>query len=200
MVVSLSQTVFTKSCYRFDELPQDSGLEVCFLGRSNVGKSSLINALCSRKKLAKTSKTPGRTQCLNVYNVQDHARLVDCPGYGFAKVDKGMRQHWKSLIRRYMQRRHSLVCAYMIMDARHVLLQNDQDMLDLLSEMGKSVVVILNKLDCVRRDGRRRLHQQVIDFCAERALMVEVFGVSALDKTGLEELSGHISLSLSLVG
>ncbi len=199
MVAWLRSTSFNKSCYQLSELPEDAGFEVCILGRSNVGKSSLINALCERKKLAKTSKTPGRTQCLNIYDIRDHARLVDCPGYGFAKVDKTMRAHWAKLLQSYMNKRHSLVCLYWIMDARHPLNATDMMMWDILGSSKKPVIIILNKMDELNRDKQRRTVFQLEAFAKKSDNITCVFGVSALEKQGLDALADHMAEVLAVV-
>ncbi len=180
-------------------MPEDAGFEICIVGRSNVGKSSLINALCERKKLAKTSKTPGRTQCLNFYDVRSHARLVDCPGYGYAKVEQTMRAHWAQLLQSYMKKRHSLVCLYWIMDARHPLNKTDLMMWDVLRESEKPIVVILNKMDTMNRDKQNRTCQELRNFAKKSGNIKYVFGVSAVEKAGLDELAAHMAEVLAVV-
>ncbi len=190
--MQLRDIKFSKSCYQLADMPDDAGFEVCFIGRSNVGKSSLINALFARKKIAKTSKTPGRTQCLNVYDLCAHARLIDCPGYGFAKVDQKMRAHWQQLMQSYFKKRHSLVCVYWIMDARHPLNNNDKIMLQTLSTISTSVVVLLNKIDALNRDEQNRLPQDIAKKLAKQLNVVKVLAVSANEKIGLDSVAEHM--------
>ena len=198
MASILQQTSFRLSAYQVSDLPLDSGFEVCFMGRSNVGKSSLINALCERRQLARVSKTPGRTQCLNVFDIQSHARLVDCPGYGFAKVDKGMRSHWRTLMQKYLQKRKSLVRIYWMMDARHPLQPADQEMLSLLSDYYGKVVIVLSKLDALNKDQQKRIVLTVASEFKKAHTVPRVLGVSSLKKIGMDILIQDMSDALVL--
>ena len=111
------------------QCPQDHGREVAFSGRSNVGKSSVLNTLCGQNKLARTSKIPGRTRLLNYFRITDAMRLVDLPGYGYARVSESMRQHWGRLMQEYFSSRRSLAGLVLVMDIRNPMKPSDQQML-----------------------------------------------------------------------
>lgn len=196
----LNQTVFLQSCYDVTTLPLDSGFEVCFLGRSNVGKSSVINTLCERKKLARVSKTPGRTQCLNVYGITEHARLIDCPGYGYAAVGKSLRQSWQKLMLEYANSRQSLQRFFLVMDARHPWQKNDLLWLDLLADsVDRPLSIVLNKIDCVRKDARRRLCAEVAAVAQKKIATVAVYPTSCLQNEGIDLLRHHVQQVLLLL-
>lgn len=128
-------------------LPGESLPEIAFAGRSNVGKSSLVNALTGRKTLARTSHTPGRTQQLNFFNLADRLLLVDMPGYGFAKVSKSQRSAWDRMIRSYLKGRTTLRCVFILVDSRHGLKDSDRDMMEMLDEAAVPYRIILTKTD-----------------------------------------------------
>lgn len=121
--------------------------EVGFVGRSNVGKSSLVNALTGRNTLARVSHTPGRTQQLNFFNLGNHLMLVDMPGYGFAKVSKAMRKDWDHLIFTYLRGRPKLRCVYVLVDSRHGMKDSDTEIMDMLDKAGVSYRIVLTKVD-----------------------------------------------------
>src|SRR3954464_4506336 len=120
-----SQAEFLRACGQPADLPPPGPPEVAFAGRSNVGKSSALNALCGRRALARTSKTPGRTQTINFYEIGDRARLVDLPGYGYARVSQELRKQWRELVDSYLGERLTLVAVVLVMDARHPLMPLD---------------------------------------------------------------------------
>ncbi len=121
--------------------------DCCFIGRSNVGKSSMINSLTRKKNLAKTSKTPGRTQSINIFLINDQINLVDLPGYGYAKVSKVMRQNLENLIQEYVENQSELIHAYILIDAKVGVKNSDIDMFDLLSESNRNFSIIFTKID-----------------------------------------------------
>jgi GTP-binding protein len=129
--------------------------EVAFAGRSNVGKSSLLNRLVQRKKLARVSNTPGRTREVNFFKVNDHFVLVDLPGYGYARVSKERRAEWKPLIESYLRRSPQLRGIVQLLDVRHDPTADDQAMLDFLSEVGVPTIVVLTKIDKLTAAQRR---------------------------------------------
>jgi GTP-binding protein len=143
------QAQFLASAGRPADLPPPGPPELAFVGRSNVGKSSAINALAGRKRLAFTSKTPGRTQTINFYSLGEAARLADLPGYGYAKVPQTVRRQWQELIGAYLKSRSSLVAVVVIMDARHPLTPLDAQLLDWLGEV--RTLVLLSKADKLSR-------------------------------------------------
>lgn len=159
------------------ELPQPGPPEIAFAGRSNVGKSSAINALLGRRRLAFTSKTPGRTQTINFYDIGE-ARLVDLPGYGYARVPQAVRAQWKELVGAYLSSRPSLAGVVVIMDARHPLTALDQQLLDWLGDTRK--LVILAKADKLSRAEQAALRKKLGD-----ALLF-----SSVTRQGVEECRG----------
>ena len=121
--------------------------DCCFIGRSNVGKSSIINSITRKKNLAKTSKTPGRTQSINIFLINNKINLVDLPGYGYAKVSKVMRDNLKTLIQEYIENQLNLIQAYVLIDARVGLKNSDIDMFDLISESNRKFSIVFTKID-----------------------------------------------------
>lgn len=138
---------FYTSVNSTQDLPQHLGIEVAFAGRSNAGKSSAINTLTNRSRLAFVSKTPGRTQQINFFKLNAEQFLVDLPGYGYAKVPSSIRQHWEKLLSDYLQTRESLKGLVLIMDIRHPLKPLDIQMLDWFAPTGKAVHILLTKAD-----------------------------------------------------
>jgi GTP-binding protein len=170
-----SQAQFLASAGRATELPPPGPPEIVFAGRSNVGKSSTINALVGRKRLAFTSKTPGRTQTINFYSLGDAARLVDLPGYGYARVPRMQRARWRELVGAYLSSRPTLAGIVVIMDARHPLTALDGQLLEWLGERRK--LLVLAKADKLTRAEQAALKRQVPD-----ALLF-----SSVTKQGVEE-------------
>lgn len=142
---------FHISAHDLRDLPPPFGVEVAFAGRSNAGKSSAINTLANRTRLAFVSKTPGRTQLINFFSLGEERYLVDLPGYGFADVPEKVRVHWKSVLSTYLQTRSSLVGLVLIMDARHPMTDLDRQMLAWFQPTGKRVHVLLTKADKLNR-------------------------------------------------
>lgn len=147
----LQGAAFVLAAHRPDQLPPDSGAEVAFAGRSNAGKSSALNALAGQTALARTSKTPGRTQQLVVFALPDGRRLVDLPGYGYAKVPPNLRNHWKRAIDAYLRKRQSLRGLVLIADIRHALTTFDRQMLAFCAAVELPCVVLLSKADKLSR-------------------------------------------------
>jgi GTP-binding protein len=170
-----SQAQFLAAAGRPGDIPPPGPAEVAFAGRSNVGKSSAINALLGRKRLAFTSKTPGRTQTINFYELGAAARLVDLPGYGFARAPHALRRQWKDLVDAYLQSRPTLAGIVVIMDARHPFTALDQQLLEWLGDSRK--LVLLSKADKLSR--------------AEQAALAKSFGdallFSSVSQQGVEE-------------
>jgi GTP-binding protein len=146
-----SSVQFLLAAHRLDQLPADSGTEVAFAGRSNAGKSSALNAITGQHKLARTSKTPGRTQQLVVFNVDDNKRLIDLPGYGYAEVPVALRAHWGKTLSHYFANRISLQGLLLIMDIRHPLRDYDRMMLDLCASQQRACHILLTKSDKLGR-------------------------------------------------
>ncbi|MEW5942950.1 MAG: ribosome biogenesis GTP-binding protein YihA/YsxC [Pseudomonadota bacterium] len=147
---------FYLSAHHLRDLPPPLGTEIAFAGRSNAGKSSAINVLVNRSRLAFVSKTPGRTQLINFFSLGDNRFLVDLPGYGYADVPEEIRSHWKQVLSAYLQNRVSLRGLVLIMDARRPLTPLDRQMLDWFLPTGKPVHILLTKADKLSRQGAMR--------------------------------------------
>ncbi|HET6725451.1 MAG TPA: ribosome biogenesis GTP-binding protein YihA/YsxC [Gammaproteobacteria bacterium] len=184
------QAHFIKSATTLVQLPADTGAEAAFAGRSNVGKSSVLNAVAGINKLARTSKTPGRTQLLNVFGLNETARLVDLPGYGFARVPPAVQQRWRGMIESYLSRRESLRGLFLIMDIRHPLTPFDRQMLNWFLPGGLPVHILLNKADKLSR-GRRLATLAAVRRELPEHVSVQVF--SALKKEGVDDARGVLS-------
>lgn len=152
---------FVTSANKLVQLPPDTGAEVAVAGRSNAGKSSAINAITQRKGLARTSKSPGATRLINFFELEPQRRLVDLPGYGFAKVSGDMRAHWGELLQGYFAKRESLRGSVVVMDVRHPLTDHDWSMLELASTRGLPVHVLLTKADKLGRGAAANALQLV---------------------------------------
>lgn len=188
-----SQATFYTTVNHLRDLPQHGGREVAFVGRSNAGKSSAINALANHTRLAFTSKTPGRTQHLNYFALGDNNYLVDLPGYGYAKVPPDVQQHWEGLLSQYLQGRQALCGLVIIMDARHPLRPLDEQMLDWFAPTGKPVHILLTKADKLSRQQATHTLKQVRMWLAEHfpACTVQLF--SSLKKSGMDEAEAIIA-------
>jgi GTP-binding protein len=169
-------------------LKDDSGIEVAFAGRSNAGKSSALNTLTRQKNLARTSKTPGRTQLINVFELDDNLRLVDLPGYGFAKVPMATKLKWQKSLGEYLQKRKSLKGLVVLMDIRHPFKDLDQDLIHWAVDAGIPVLALLTKADKLK-SGKRKA-QLLMAQEAALAFMgdVTVNTFSSLNRHGLPEL------------
>ncbi len=154
-------TCFFNSVNSLAQLPPDTGREVAFAGRSNAGKSSALNALAGQRQLARVSKTPGRTQLLNFFQVEPGRYLVDLPGYGYAQVPDAIRRHWQALLGRYLRERRALRGLMLLMDIRHPLTALDRQLLDGCAHRSLPAHVLLTKADKLGRGAARAALQQV---------------------------------------
>ncbi len=182
---ALSQAQFLRAAARAPDLPPPGPPEIAFAGRSNVGKSSAINALTGRRGLARTSKTPGRTQTINFFRLGDAARLADLPGYGYARVSLAMRAQWAELIGAYLRGRSSLAGVVLIMDARHPLTPLDQQLIAWLEK--RRLLVLLSKADKLSRAEQAGVLTSVRSALGEDA---EVRLFSSVTLQGVEECRG----------
>ncbi|GGY09126.1 putative GTP-binding protein EngB [Paludibacterium paludis] len=165
--------------------------EVAFVGRSNAGKSSAINTLANRTRLAFVSKTPGRTQHINFFDLGDERYMVDLPGYGYAEVPEAVRRHWVALLGRYLQTRDSLIGLILIMDIRHPLKDLDIQMLDFFRDTGRPVHILLSKADKLSRQEQQKTLAAVKRALAEYpGVTLQLF--SSLKKSGVEEVESVV--------
>ena len=194
-MVQIQTAEFVKSATRPGNYPEDRLPEIAFAGRSNVGKSSLVNTLVGRKKLVRTSSTPGRTQLLNFFAINGQFTLVDLPGYGFAKVPLAIKKEWGPMVRTYLQVRDNLRALVILFDIRRVPREEDIQLLDWLEEFGVPTIPVVTKADKVSRNQRRK-HLQAI--AAATGLPLDAFSVfSALSKEGRDEIWERIEDALA---
>ncbi|TYO98464.1 GTP-binding protein [Geothermobacter ehrlichii] len=189
---------FLQSANRPDSYPPADWPEIAFAGRSNVGKSSLINSLLGRRKLVRTSRTPGRTQLLNFFLVNRAFCLVDLPGYGFARVPAAVRRQWGPMVRIYLETRPTLRGVVWLLDCRRVPNEEDLQLLDWLEELQVPTIPVITKIDKVKRSQRVR---QLKPILAATGLPADAFSVfSALSGEGRQEVWERIEEALGLVG
>lgn len=160
-ILNYQQAEFLTSAAKISQLPTDIGAEVAFVGRSNVGKSSALNALCEQKNLVRVSKTPGRTQLINLFALTETHRLVDLPGYGYAKVDKKTKEAWEKLIDEYLRVRKCLRGLVLLMDIRHPLQEFDIKVLTWCAQINLPIHVLLTKADKLSFGAAKNVLQKV---------------------------------------
>lgn len=185
---------FMLSVASLRQLPGDDKVEVAFAGRSNVGKSSLINALFGQRKLAKTSSTPGRTQQLNYFNLDDKLYLVDLPGYGFAKAPKEIVQNWQKLINTYLVGRANLRRVFLLIDSRHGIKKIDEDIMDMLDKAAVTYQIVLTKIDKI---STKQLESVIAETAAKAsahtAAHINILKTSSEKNLYLDELKAEVS-------
>ena len=172
------------------QFPPPTLPEIAFAGRSNVGKSTLINSLLNRKKLVKTSSTPGKTQLINFFNINDKFHFVDLPGYGFAKVPENVRKQWQRLIESYLQERESLRNVVLIVDSRHGPTAQDRQLKQWLDYYERPVLIVASKVDKLRR-GQIQKNLKIIR--QDLALDTTPLAHSSLEKGRREEIWKNLS-------
>jgi len=177
------------SAHTLKQLPPDSGFEVAFAGRSNAGKSSAINTLTDQKSLARTSKTPGRTQQIVIFEIDEERRIADLPGYGYAKVPEQLRAHWRQVMQLYFNQRRSLRGVVLVMDIRHPLREFDEQMLNWCSVSGVHCHALLTKADKLKRGPAQATLLQVRKRLPQGAT-AQVF--SSKSRAGLAELIARL--------
>ncbi|HCU05065.1 MAG: hypothetical protein A2X77_00995 [Gammaproteobacteria bacterium GWE2_42_36] len=190
--LNFQEASFLLSAAKLPQLPKDEGFEVAFIGRSNAGKSSALNELTHQKQLARVSKTPGRTQLINVFCIDDEHRLIDLPGYGYAKVPTEIKREWHPLINQYLRDRHSLHGLILLMDIRHPMKAMDEQMLDWSAAIPLPVHILLTKCDKLTRNhGMKALHyvQKALKAYPDY-FTVQLF--SAMNHIGVDELKRTI--------
>ncbi len=185
---------FVLSVANLKQLPDSDRVEVAFAGRSNVGKSSLINALFGQKKLAKTSSTPGRTQQLNYFNLDDKLYLVDLPGYGFAKAPKDIVRNWQQLINSYLVGRPNLRRVFLLIDSRHGIKKIDSEIMDMLDKAAVTYQVVLTKIDKIGVTALNKIiedtHKQLKEHTAAHVIILKT---SSEKNLYLDELKNEIA-------
>ena len=196
---TFTNAMFIGSFPSHKDLPDDLGDEIAFCGRSNSGKSSVINALTNNKKLAKTSKTPGRTQSINLFCLKnnENKRLIDLPGYGYAKVSKSTRTEWGLIIDEYLNSRKSLQGLVVIMDIRHPFKDSDKILINWSKKTKTPLLVILNKADKLSKNQSRIELEKSKKLMKEISVDFEIMAFSSKDLNGLNEL--HKSLGRLLL-
>ncbi|WP_033784328.1 MULTISPECIES: ribosome biogenesis GTP-binding protein YihA/YsxC [Pantoea] len=181
-------THFVMSAPDIRHLPADTGIEVAFAGRSNAGKSSALNTLTNQKGLARTSKTPGRTQLINLFEVKEGKRLVDLPGYGYAEVPEEMKLKWQRALGEYLQKRQALKGLVVLMDIRHPLKDLDRQMIQWSVESGIPVLLLLTKADKLASGARKAQLNVVREAALEFVGDVQVELFSSLKKIGVDKV------------
>jgi len=189
---------FLTSAARLGQAPADEGREVAFAGRSNAGKSSALNAICQQKALARTSRTPGRTQLLNFFAVTERTRLVDLPGYGYARVPVKVKQQWQREMTRYLNERHSLAGLVLVMDVRHPLTEFDREMIAWCQQAGLPLHILLTKADKLKRGAAQSALLGVKRALEEGGVDASLQLFSAHDRQGVEDARGLLAEWLAL--
>ncbi|ABX77710.1 ribosome biogenesis GTP-binding protein YihA/YsxC [Coxiella burnetii] len=184
---------YLTSAAEFDQLPPDQGAEIAFIGRSNAGKSSALNIITGIKGLARTSKTPGRTQMINFFALNEHERLVDLPGYGYAKVPRMVQKRWEELVDSYLKNRRCLKGLVVVMDIRHPLKEMDEDVIEWAVNYDIPIHILLTKSDKLSQNAAKKTLGEVqtaISAYGEK-LTLQLF--SSHDRTGLDEVKAVLS-------
>lgn len=190
-------TAFRMGVAKLEQLPPVRGVEVAIAGRSNVGKSSLINALTGVRCLARASNTPGRTRELNYFDVDDRMTLVDMPGYGFAKASKKDVKVWQEVLRGYLRGRQGLTRAFVLIDSRHGIMAPDLEMFDMLDEAAVAYQIILTKIDKIKPAELAELHTATLAIVGKRAAAIPSLHVTSADRfLGFEDLRAEIAAML----
>lgn len=193
------KTHFLMSAPDIRHLPDDHGVEIAFAGRSNAGKSTALNILTNQKNLARTSKTPGRTQLINLFEVETDCKLVDLPGYGYAAVPEKMKLQWQRALGEYLQKRQCLRGVVILMDIRHPLKDLDQQMIEWAVGAELPVLLLLTKADKLSQSARSKqvklVREAILPFQGD--IQVEAF--SALNRIGVEKLAGKLDAWFSVL-
>ena len=193
-VLFAGETEFLKGVVAMDGMPPDDRLEICFAGRSNVGKSSLINALTGRKGLARASNTPGRTQEINFFTLADCHYLVDLPGYGYANAPLAVVEKWQRLLKQYLSGRANLRRAFVLVDTRHGIKPVDDEIMTLLDKSAVTFQVVMTKADKVKDADREKILNQVREkLAAHPAAYPELVMTSAEKGDGIALLRAIIA-------
>jgi GTP-binding protein len=185
---------FIMGVAKLDQLPPTTGIEIAFAGRSNVGKSSLINAVTGVNGLARASNTPGRTRELNFFDINGQLTLIDMPGYGYAKASKAEVKKWQSVLRGYLRGRPGLTRAFVLIDARHGILKADEEMFELLDESAVTYQLVLTKADKIKTAELEKVLAAVEQAAKKHAAAFPVVHATSSEKgTGIPELRAEIA-------
>ena len=187
ITIHLTKATFTISAPDIRRLPDDGGIEVAFAGRSNAGKSSALNTLTNQRGLARISKTPGRTQLINVFEVAPNRRLIDLPGYGFAKVPLEMKKKWQKALGEYLEKRECLKGLVVLMDIRHPLKDLDMDLIQWAADSELPVLALLTKCDKLSQGKRSAEVLRVKNILDKLNADIRVQAFSSLKYTGAEQ-------------
>lgn len=182
--VHFQQAKFLISAAELSQLPEDTGIEVAFAGRSNAGKSTALNCLTNQKGLAKVSKTPGRTQLINVFEIDEAHRLIDLPGYGFAKVPKAVKQRWEKTLQAYLESRESLKGIVLLIDSRHPIKELDRNMIEWARACNLPMHILLTKADKLNNQGKSKALNAIKPILSPDSMSVQLF--SSLKRTGFD--------------
>ena len=184
---------FMLSVARLEQLPDDDYAEIAFAGRSNVGKSSLINALFNQKKLAKTSSTPGRTQQLNFFNFDNKLYLVDLPGYGYAEAPEKLVKQWQNILKTYLRGRPNLRRVFLLIDSRRGIKKEDLEIMKMLDEAAVSYQIILTKIDKISATELAKTQSQTsAEIAKHAAALPDIVATSSEKKIGLDMCKAEI--------
>lgn len=186
--MNYQQAKYLLGAAKLHQLPEDIGIEVAFAGRSNAGKSSALNTLTQQKSLARTSKTPGRTQLINVFTLDESRRLIDLPGYGFAKVPKAMKEQWQAELGKYLRTRKCLHGLVILMDIRHFLKDTDVQMLRWASDIGLPVHCLLSKSDKLKSGAKSKALMECTKALKDIHPKASIQTFSSLKRHGLDQL------------
>ncbi|QOF67799.1 YihA family ribosome biogenesis GTP-binding protein [Actinobacillus sp. GY-402] len=186
------KTRFLTSAANIKQLPEDKGIEIAFAGRSNAGKSTALNALTNQKNLARTSKTPGRTQLINLFEAAPNCKLVDLPGYGYAAVPEQMKLQWQKSLAEYLQKRECLGGVVILMDIRHPLKDLDQQMIEWAVSSDLAVLLLLTKADKLSQSERSKTVKMVREAILPFQGDIQVEAFSAQNKLGIDRLSAKL--------
>ncbi|MDP8099361.1 ribosome biogenesis GTP-binding protein YihA/YsxC [Pasteurella atlantica] len=191
--LNYQKTHFLMSAPDIHHLPEDIGVEIAFAGRSNAGKSTALNVLTNQKSLAKTSKTPGRTQLINLFEVEPNCKIVDLPGYGYAAVPEQVKIKWQKSLGEYLQQRECLKGIVILMDIRHPLKALDQQMIEWAVASDLPILLFLTKADKLNQSERNKQLKIVREAILPFQGNIEVECYSALKRTGIDKLANKLN-------
>lgn len=199
-MISYQKAYFLLSVAQLDQLPPDRGAEIAIVGRSNAGKSSILNRIAQQHKLARVSKLPGRTQLINFFAFDARHRIVDLPGYGYARVALAVKRHWETIVPEYLAQRKTLKGLLLVMDIRHAWRQQDANLVDYCWQRSLPVHILLNKCDKLAHNERRKIEREINNILIQNQYdeLVTVQLFSAVSNYGLTDLHNKLTLWYSI--